>query len=84
MLQAAAETNDFKAIVSEGAGVRSVREAVHVPGSEKVLFIPISGFATLGTMAWTSDLPTASRISARGSPSPCSSSTLRRGKAASR
>ena len=57
MLQAAAETDDFKAIVSEGAGVRSVREAVNVPGTQKVMFIPISGSGTLGTMVFTSGLP---------------------------
>ena len=57
MLQAAAETDDFKAIVSEGAGVRSVREAVHVPGAVKVIFTQISAIATLGTMVFTSDLP---------------------------
>ncbi len=57
MLQAAAETDDFKAIVSEGAGVRSAREAVHVPGAGKVIFTHISTLATLGTMVWTSDLP---------------------------
>jgi hypothetical protein len=57
MLQAAAETDDFKAIVSEGAGVRSVREAVHVPGTQKVMFIPISSSSTLGTMVFTSGLP---------------------------
>jgi pimeloyl-ACP methyl ester carboxylesterase len=57
MLQAAAETDDFKAIVSEGAGVRSVREAVHVPGAVKVIFTQISAVGTLGTMVFTSDLP---------------------------
>lgn len=57
MLQAAAETDDFKAIVSEGAGVRSVREAVHVPGAVKVIFTQISAIGTLGTMVFTSGLP---------------------------
>jgi uncharacterized protein len=57
MLQAAAETDDFKAIVSEGAGVRSVREAVHVPGAVKVIFTQISAIGTLGTMVFASDLP---------------------------
>jgi uncharacterized protein len=56
MLQAAAETDDFKAIVSEGAGVRSVREAVHVPGAVKVIFTQISAIGTLGTMVFASDL----------------------------
>ena len=57
MLQAAAETDDFKAVVSEGAGVRSVREAVHVPGAVKVIFTEISAISTLGTMAFTSGVP---------------------------
>ncbi len=62
MLQAAAETDDFRAIVSEGAGVRSVREAVHVPGTEKLMFTEISGVATLGTTVFTSDLPPPSLV----------------------
>jgi hypothetical protein len=57
MLQAAAETDSLKAIVSEGAGVRSVREAIHVPGSVKVIFTEISAIGTLGTAIFTSDLP---------------------------
>ena len=69
MLQAAAETDDFKAIVSEGAGVRSVREAVHVPGAGKVIFTRHSTVATLGTMVLTTTfrLP-VSRTSAPRSP----------------
>src|SRR5688572_31018626 len=35
MLQQAAETDDLKAVVSEGAGIRSVREAVDLTGSER-------------------------------------------------
>lgn len=57
MLQAAAETDDFAAIVSEGAGVRSVREAVHVPGGVKVIFTQISAISTAGAAVFTSDLP---------------------------
>ncbi|MGZ8793297.1 MAG: CocE/NonD family hydrolase [Gaiellaceae bacterium] len=57
MLQSAAETDHFKAVVSEGAGVRSVREAVHVPGAGKVMFTGIFGISTLGTMVFTSGLP---------------------------
>jgi uncharacterized protein len=57
MLQAAAETDALKAIVSEGAGVRSIREAVHVPGAVKVIFSEISAISTLGTAVFTSDLP---------------------------
>jgi hypothetical protein len=57
MLQAAAETDDFAAVVSEGAGVRSIREAVHVPGAVKVIFTQITAVSTLGTAVFTSDLP---------------------------
>lgn len=57
MLQLAAETDGLRAIVSEGAGVRSVREAVHVPGSVKVIFTEISAISTLGTAVFGSDLP---------------------------
>jgi hypothetical protein len=57
MLQAAAETDDFKAIVSEGAGIRSVREAIHSPGPMKPIVTEIFGVSTLGAMVWTSDLP---------------------------
>jgi pimeloyl-ACP methyl ester carboxylesterase len=57
MLQAAAETDELKAVVSEGAGMRSVREAVHLPGSGKVVATVVFGVATLGTSVFTSDLP---------------------------
>jgi len=36
LLQAAAETDDLRAVVSEGAGFRSVREAVDLPGSARL------------------------------------------------
>ncbi len=57
MLQAAAETDDFKAVVSEGAGIRSVREAVHMDGIEKVAPSWLFGLVTAGTAVFTSDLP---------------------------
>jgi hypothetical protein len=57
LLQAAAETDDFAAIVSEGAGMRSIREAVDLSGSDKFVAVPIFGLVTLTTMVWTSDLP---------------------------
>jgi hypothetical protein len=62
MLQAAAETDSLQAVVSEGAGVRSVREAIHVPGSVKVIFTEIMTVATLGTAVFASDLPPPSLI----------------------
>ena len=57
MLQAAAETDSLAAIVSEGAGMRSVREAVHMPGSVKVIVTEVFGVVTLGTSIFASDLP---------------------------
>ena len=57
MLQAAAENDDFRAIVSEGAGVRSVRESVHTEGAEKIVSSWIFGLVTAGTAVFTSDLP---------------------------
>jgi hypothetical protein len=57
MLQAAAETDDFGAIVSEGAGIRSVREAVHLDGASKVVASWAFGLVTASTAVFTSDLP---------------------------
>jgi hypothetical protein len=57
MLQAAADGDALKAIVSEGAGVRSVREAVQVAGAEKLIFTELFAITTLGTAVFTSDLP---------------------------
>ena len=57
LLQAAAENDDFKAVVSEGAGVRSVREAVHSKGAERIVTSWFFGLLTLGTAVSTSDLP---------------------------
>lgn len=57
MLQAATETDDLKAIVSEGAGIRSVREAVDLPGADKWITVSVLGLSTLATAAFTSDLP---------------------------
>jgi hypothetical protein len=57
MLQEAAETDGLKAIVSEGAGVRSVREAIHVDGAEKAIYTWLFGLSTVGTAVFTSNLP---------------------------
>jgi len=57
LLQTAAETDDLKAVVSEGAGFRSVREAVHLPGSARFMAVPILALATASTAISTSDLP---------------------------
>jgi dienelactone hydrolase len=58
MLQEAAENDELKAVVSEGAGMRSVREAVHLDrASEKAIASVVFGLVTAGTAVWTSNLP---------------------------
>ena len=57
MLQEAAETDGLKAIVAEGAGIRSVREAVHVDGAEKAIYSWLFGLTTVGAAVFTSNLP---------------------------
>lgn len=57
MLQEAAENDELKAVVSEGAGVRSAREAVHMDGAEKIMGSWAFGLVTVGSAVWTSNLP---------------------------
>jgi uncharacterized protein len=57
LLQAAAETDHLKAVVSEGAGFRSVREAVDLPGSARFIAVPILALSTASTAIFTNDLP---------------------------
>jgi uncharacterized protein len=57
MLEEAAGNDELKAVVSEGAGMRSVREAVHLDGAEKLAASWIFGVSTVGTAVWTSNLP---------------------------
>jgi hypothetical protein len=57
MLEHAAGTDDLGAVVSEGAGMRSVREAVQLEGTDKLAASWIFGVATLGTAVWSSNLP---------------------------
>jgi uncharacterized protein len=57
MLEEAAGNDELKAVVSEGAGVRSIREAIHHDGVERAVLAWVSGIATLGTAVWTSNLP---------------------------
>jgi len=57
LLQTAAETKDLKAVVSEGAGARSVREdTVHVQ-LKKVPEVVFSGVMTAGTALFSNRLP---------------------------
>jgi fermentation-respiration switch protein FrsA (DUF1100 family) len=62
MLQEAAENDELKAVVSEGAGVRSAREAVHMDGAAKVIGSWAFGLVTVGSAVWTSNLPPRSLI----------------------
>ena len=57
LLQAAAETEGLHAVVSEGAGIRSVREAVELPGLDSWIVTGVIGLTTAATAAFTSDLP---------------------------
>jgi uncharacterized protein len=57
MLQEAAENEELRAVVSEGAGIRSVWEAVHLDGPAKVIATWAFGLVTLGTAVWTSNVP---------------------------
>jgi hypothetical protein len=57
LLQTAAETDELKAVVSEGAGMRSVREAVHLAGTDKLVATPIFAIVTAGTAVFGNDLP---------------------------
>ncbi len=57
LLQTAAETDELKAVVSEGAGIRSVREAVDLPGLDSWITNAVVGLSTAATAAFTSDLP---------------------------
>jgi uncharacterized protein len=57
LLQTAAETDELKAVVSEGAGMRSVREAVHLSGTEKLVATPVFAIVTAGTAVFANDLP---------------------------
>ena len=57
LLQTAAENDDLKAVVSEGAGIRSVREAVDLTGSERWSPVPIFALVTGASAIFASDLP---------------------------
>jgi hypothetical protein len=57
LLQVAAETDDLEAVVSEGAGMRSVREAVELNGSERLVAAPVFALVTAATAIFASDAP---------------------------
>ena len=57
LLQFAEETDDLKAVVSEGAGIRSVREAAESSGAEKWVGLPTWAAITAGTAVFSGHSP---------------------------
>jgi fermentation-respiration switch protein FrsA (DUF1100 family) len=58
MIEAAAGSNGLKAIVSEGAGIRSIREAVAIPGTRMRLEASLAHVVvTPGVALFSNDLP---------------------------
>lgn len=57
MLETAAETDTLKAVVSEGAGIRSVREATEAAWAEKWLAVPVWGGITVATAVFSNHAP---------------------------
>jgi pimeloyl-ACP methyl ester carboxylesterase len=47
LLETAAETPALRAVVSEGAGMRSYREAAHITGAGVVTFLPMAAAVTV-------------------------------------
>jgi len=61
LIEAGAKADGPAAIVSEGAGIRSIREAVAVPGTRKMLEATIAhAVVTPATALFSNDLPPAS------------------------
>jgi uncharacterized protein len=60
LLQTAAETDDLKAVVSEGAGVRSHREVLDLSGRNRWLQLPTTALITAGMVVFANDTPPAS------------------------
>ena len=57
MLQTAAETDGLKAVVSEGAGFRSIREASELPGASRWLLLPQNVMLTASTALFANEGP---------------------------
>jgi uncharacterized protein len=57
LLETAAESDELKAVVSEGAGIRSVREALLDPGLTDSLGLPLWVAVTAGTAVFSNHLP---------------------------
>lgn len=73
MLEAAAESEGLKAVVSEGAGIRSMREALAIPDTRKRLEAALAhAVVTPATALFSNDLPPPSleNLAGRISPRP--------------
>lgn len=57
LLQAAAESDALKAVVSEGAGIRSVREALVTSGGQKWFAAPVWAGTTAATAVFSNTVP---------------------------
>ena len=57
LLESAADSDALKAVVSEGAGIRSVHEGLELPGSEKWAQLSTWASTTLGTMVFAGRTP---------------------------
>jgi dienelactone hydrolase len=61
LIEAGAESSDLAAIVSEGAGIRSIRETVAIPGTRMMLEATIAHAVVTPAIAlFSNDLPPAS------------------------
>jgi hypothetical protein len=57
LLQSAAESNALKAVVSEGAGTRSIREHVHMSGVARWILLPQWSVITAATAVFSNHAP---------------------------
>ena len=57
MIQAAAENEGLAAVVSEGAGIRSIREALLLDGASKWISAPFWAVTTAATMVFSGTAP---------------------------
>jgi hypothetical protein len=59
MLQTAAETDTLKAVVCEGAGIRSLREHLELPSTAKWIVAPFSAVSTAAGAVFSNHAPPA-------------------------
>ena len=57
LLETAVQTPALRAVVSEGAGIRSVREQMHTSGAGKWLALPFQALMTAGTAVFSNHSP---------------------------